>query len=118
MRSMNKENNKVGLEIKRIALSDKAIQFLEIEVTRIKEKGTQYKINESKLASAIIELFALKYYKRDSEEIESKFFNKKIYLRKLIEKSSSEEDLENSLNEFLNKARPKKSKELSSHEKE
>lgn len=115
---MSKEKKKVGLDIKRIALTDGAIQFLEAEVIRIREKGTQYKINESKLASAIIELFSLKYYKRESEEIENKFFDKKIYLRKLIEKSNSEEDLENSLNEFLNKARPKKNKELSGTGKE
>lgn len=104
---MNKENKKVALDGKRIALSCSALSFLELEVRRIKEKGPYYKINESKLASAIIELFNSKYLKKDSKDIEDRFFDKKVYLKMMIEQSNSEEELEKSINQFLKNQKTK-----------
>jgi hypothetical protein len=105
---MSKGKMKTELDGKRIALSSTALELLEVEVKRIKEKGPHFKLNESKLASAIIELFGLKYLNKECEQIEARFFDKKSYLRTLIEKSRSEDDLSNSLNEFIQKTKVKK----------
>lgn len=105
---MSKVKNKTVLDGKRIALSTTALELLEAEVNRIKEKGPHFKLNESKLASAIIELFSSKYLNKECEQIEAKFFDKKTYLRTLIEKSRSEDELSNSLNEFIQKTKVKK----------
>ena len=105
---MSKVKNKTVLDGKRIALSNTALELLEAEVKRIKEKGPHFKLNESKLASTIIELFSSKYLNKECEQIEAKFFDKKTYLRTLIEKSRSEDELSNSLNEFIQKTKVKK----------
>ena len=109
---MSKGKNKTVLDGKRIALSTTALELLEAEVKRIKEKGPHFKLNESKLASAIIELFSAKYLNKECEQIEAKFFDKKTYLRILIEKSRSEDDLSNYLNEFIQKTKVKKERLL------
>jgi hypothetical protein len=109
---MSKGKNKMVLDGKRIALSNAALELLEVEVKRIKEKGPHFKLNESKLASAIIELFSLKYLNKECEQIEAKFFDKKTYLRTLIEKSGSEDELSKSLSEFFNMTKIKKVKIL------
>jgi len=96
---------------KRIALSNAALELLEAEVKRIKEKGPHFKLNESKLASAIIELFSSKYLNKECGEIEARFFDKKTYLRTLIEESRSEDELSNSLNEFIQKTKVKKERQ-------
>lgn len=102
---INKES--VG---KRIAVSSAVLELLEAEVKRIKEKGPHYKLNESKLASAIIELFFAKYLNKECEQVEAVFFDKKIYFKGLIEKSTSEEDLAKSFDKFFNKSKIKKAK--------
>ncbi len=104
---MNKEKTKGGMDGRRIALSNVALKFLDLEVKRIKEKGPYYKINESKLASAIIELFSSKYLKKEFKDIEDRFFDKKIYLKMMIEQSRSEEELESSINNFLKSQKTK-----------
>jgi hypothetical protein len=104
--------NATRLVGKRIALSKEVLETLETEVKRIKGKGPHYKLNESTLASAIIELFCSKYFKKEHEELESKFFDKKVYLKMLIEKSTSEDDLSKSLDEFFHKSNLKKPKHL------
>jgi len=109
---MSKVKNKTVLDGKRIALSNAALESLEAEVKRIKEKGPHFKLNESKLASAIIELFSSKYLNKECEQIEARFFDKKTYLRTLIEKSGSEDELSKSLSEFFNKTKIKKVKIL------
>jgi hypothetical protein len=106
-RHMNKEKKKIALDGKRIALTSSALKILELEVKRIKEKGPYYKLNESKLASAIVELFSSKYLKKECKEIEDKFFDKKLYLKMMIEQSGSEVELENSISNFLKSQKTK-----------
>lgn len=103
--------NKTRLVVKRIALSKMGLEFLGLELKRIRDKGPHYKLNESMLASAIIELFCTKYLKKERENLEDKFFDKKTFLKMLIEKSTSEDDLSKSLNEFFHKANVKKPKQ-------
>lgn len=107
---MSKLKNKMALDGKRIALSTTALDLLESEVKRIKEKGPHFKLNESKLASAIIELFISKYLNKEHEQMEAKFFDRKAYLKTLIESSSSDDELSKSLGEFFNKSKIKKVK--------
>ena len=106
--------NVTRLVVKRIALSKEALEYLETEVKRIKEKGPHFKLNESMLASAIIGLFFSKYSKKECERIEANFFDKKVYLKMLIEKSTSEDDLSKSLDEFFHKPNVKKMKQSAS----
>lgn len=89
-------------------LSSEAYAFLETEVNNLKQKGAHFKLNEAKLASVVIEIFCAKYLDKERKQIEAKFFNKKSYLKMLIEKSGSEEDLSSSLNEFFQKTKKTK----------
>lgn len=93
------------LDGKRILLSTEAYALLDAEVNSLKQKGAHFKLNEAKLASVVIEIFCSKYMDKERKQIEAKFFNKKSYLKMLIEKSESEEDLSSSLNEFLHKTK-------------
>ncbi len=86
-------------------LSSEAYAFLETEVNNLKQKGAHFKLNEAKLASVVIEIFCAKYLDKERKQIEAKFFNKKSYLKMLIEKSGSEEELSSSLNEFFHKTK-------------
>lgn len=104
---MSKTATKDG---KRLALTAKVGAMLEAEVKRIKEMGAYYKVNEAGLANALLEIFCTKYLVKSQSEIEARFFDKKSYLKKLIEKSASEDDLSETLNEFLNKNKVKKLK--------
>jgi hypothetical protein len=109
---MSSEKKVVGTDGKRIALSNLAYEFLEIETKRIKEIGQYFKINESKLASTMIELFISKYLSEEREQIEEKFLDKKLYLKFLIENSKSEEELLKALNAFSKKPKTKQKKML------
>lgn len=107
---MSKIKNKTVLDGKRIALSITALELLENEVRRIKGKGAHFKLNESKLASAIIELFCSNYLNKEHEQIEAMFFDRKTYLKLLIENSSSEDELSKTLRDFYIKTKAKKAK--------
>jgi hypothetical protein len=93
---------------KRLLLSSEAYALLVAEVNKLKQKGAHFKLNEAKLASVVIEIFCTKYLDKERKQIEAKFFNKKSYLKMLIEKSESEEDLSSSLDEFLHKSKKAK----------
>ena len=102
--------NKAAMAGKRLAISSDAYALLEAEVGNLKQKGAHFKLNEAKLASVVIELFCAKYLDKERKQIEAKFFDKKSYLKMLIEKSTSEDDLSHSLSEFFHKARTPKTK--------
>jgi hypothetical protein len=100
---MSKNIKKVVRAVKRIALSNEAMEILEKEIERVKLK-------ESKLASAIIELFCSKYLEKERGKIEEIFIDKKSYLKTLIEQSMSEDELAKTLNDFINKTKMRKAK--------
>ena len=99
---------KVAVDGKRLLLSNEAYALLEAEVSNLKKKGAHFKLNEAKLASVVIEVFCAKYLDKERKQIEAKFFNKKSYLKMLIEKSESEDDLSSSLSEFFHKTKKTK----------
>ncbi len=88
-------------DIKRIAISGPLFSALEKEVSVIKQKGPHYKVNESKLATAIIGRFLEHYLEKDRKWIEGQFFDRKTYLKGLIDKATSEDDLSSSVKEYL-----------------
>lgn len=95
---------------KRLALTAEVGAMLEAEVKRIKEKGAYFKVNEARLANVIIEIFCAKYLVKSQQEIEARFFDKKSYLKKLIDKSTSEDELSESLTKFIHKNKAPKIK--------
>ena len=99
------DENKRNEDGKRIALSTQLFEALEREVAAIKQKGSHLKVNESKLATAMIERFMDRYSTKDRKWIEDKFFDKRTYLKGLIDKSTSEDDLSSSVKEFLHMSR-------------
>ena len=107
VRSDNKNNNG-----KKIILINEVYELIGAEVARLQGKGNHFKVNETKLVNVILELFFSKYLVKERENIEVKFFNKKAYLKMLIDKSATEEDLSNSLNEFIQKTKVKKERQL------
>ena len=92
---------------KRIPLPDEVFTKLSSEVQAIKQKGVHFKVNEAKLTAAIVELFFELHLEKDRTRLEAKFFDKKAYLKTLIEKSGSETDLSALLNEFLGTTKKK-----------
>ncbi len=102
--------DKAALDGKRIALSSEAYTALEVEVDKLKQKGSHFKLNEAKLASVVIEIFCSKYLHKERKQIEARFFDKKSYLKTMIEKAASDDDLSCSLNEFFHKSKTKKIK--------
>ena len=95
-------------ELKRLAVSNEVNASLENEVNRIKSKGDYFRVNESRLANLIIELFFSKYIEKEIKYIEAKFFDRKNYLKYLISKSATEADLEVSIDEYLKRSKSPK----------
>ena len=116
MKFMIKENIKVGIDGidnknkngKKIILTNEVYELVGAEVAQLREKGNHFKVNETKLVNVLLELFFAKYLVKEREILEGKFFNKKAYLKMLIDKSATEDDLSNSLNEFIQKTKVKK----------
>ncbi|MCB9085776.1 MAG: hypothetical protein H6624_15620 [Bdellovibrionaceae bacterium] len=87
--------------VRRIAVSEAIFCQLETEVNRIKSSGTHFKVNESKLAAVIIKRFFKIYLEKDRSLLEKEFFDKKSYLEQLLKQSNSDEELQQSLGQFL-----------------
>lgn len=103
-------NPKQQQDGKRIILTQEVYTALESVVSGLKAKGDYFKVNEARLANVIIEIFCAKYLIKEQKKIEAQFFDKKSYLKTLIENSASEDDLSTSLSEFMQKSKIKKVK--------
>ena len=103
------KKSEVNSEIaaRRIALSTAAYDLLSKEVDAIRRKGIHFKVNENKLANAIIECFFTRYLEKERKQIEELFFDKRMYLKSLIEKATSEEDLSAHLKRYLQPSKRK-----------
>lgn len=108
-------NSKIG---RRVGLNLKASSLLENSVKEIKQDKKFIKINESKLASEIIIRFFERYYKKDKDILVKLFFDKKSYLKNIIQNSNSDEELLSSVSQYLNgtKKRGRKKKEVNNLE--
>ena len=93
---------------RRIVLPNRVYDLLSNGAKDLKEKGVHFKVNEAKLGAAIIEIFFEKYWGKDRDQIEKMFFDKRTYLKTLIEKSNSEEDLSTSIIEYLQLSKGKR----------
>ena len=95
-------------EPKRLAITNDAMTLLNSEVGRIRQAGEQYKVNESKLVNAIVERYFNRYIEKDRAWLEKKFFDKRTYLRSLIDSSASDEVLASSIKEFVKTSKSKR----------
>ncbi len=93
---------------RRIALSPALLSRLESEVSRIRGLGSHYRVNESKLASAILSIFFDRYLEKDRETLDSRFVDRKAYLKQIVREASSEEELAIRLNEYLQTSNSKR----------
>ena len=99
---------------RRILIDEEVYSELSTAVLEIKNTQDYSKINESKLGAEILKRFFRKYYSKDKKTLSKKFFNKKAFLRNLIQNSSSDDELIRSFEKHLKKPRkkPMKEKEL------
>ena len=93
---------------RRIGLSPQATKFLEDTVKDMKQDNDFIKINEAKLASEIITRYFEKYFSKEKEQLEKIFFDKKLYLKKIIQNSNSDEELLESVSKYLIGTKKKK----------
>ena len=77
----------------RISVPAQTFSRLSEEVQKIRAKGSHYKLNEGRLAAAIIDKFFERYIEKDRDRLLEKFLDKKSYLKSLITNSASEEEL-------------------------
>lgn len=70
-------------------------------VAEIKESQAYSKINEGTLASEIINHFFRRYYSKDKKFLSKKFFNKRAFLKNLIQGQKSDEELIKSFERHL-----------------
>lgn len=95
---------------RRIGLDRDSSLSLENTVKELRESKNYIKINESKLASKIIKVFYKKYYDKHKDEIESEFFDQKMYLKEIIRKSESNEELMASMSSFVEQKKRRRKK--------
>ena len=96
---------------RRILIDEQTYENLSCAVIEIKNLQEYSKINEGKLAVEILNLFFKKYYLKDKNILAKKFFNKRTFLRSLLQKSKSDEDILKSLDKYMKKSPKKQVKE-------
>ncbi len=86
---------------KRVLLDERATALVGRVIQELRTKHC--KVNPSGLTSAVLALFFEKYYDKDKAELEKIFFDEKRYLRSVIQDSSNQEELAESIKEYLKK---------------
>ncbi len=84
----------------RILLNEKSSGFLAQLIERLKEDSC--KTDTSKVVNSILRIFFQKYEHLEREHLVHEFFDKKSYLKKIIQ-SVSDEELDNSIETYLGK---------------
>ena len=93
---------------KRLLIDESALESLCSAVSEIKYSQEYSKINEGRLASEILNHFFRRYYLKDKNLLSKRFFNKRAFLKNLIQKTDSDEEI---LESFQKHLRVKKKKE-------
>ncbi len=94
---------------KRILLDIDTVNLINEKIKELKDKSC--KLNPSLFSSEIIKIFFAKYYQKEIDSIEKKFFDERAYLKTLLRDSNgSKEDLSKSIELLLKKVKssPKK----------
>jgi hypothetical protein len=101
---MGSDNIK-GNHVRRVLLAqDQAVLIAGL----LKKLRDDYcKVDTSKLVNEILTIFFSKYFSNEYGAVKDKFFNKKSYLKGLIQ-SSEIEDLDQSIKEYLGQASKRK----------
>ncbi|MBX9767547.1 MAG: hypothetical protein K2X47_09785 [Bdellovibrionales bacterium] len=90
---------------KRIVLPPQTFNLLTEEVHKIRQRGDNFKVNESKLAVAVLDLFFARLIEKQRDRLALIFFDKKSHLKKLIEEAKDEEELSSSVSAYLKLSR-------------
>ncbi len=88
--------------VRRIVLEQKQASLVTDLVTRLREGSCR--TDSSKVVNQIIAIFFQKYAEREYDSIAEMFFDKRSYLRSLIN-TAPIEDIDKSIKEYLNKGR-------------
>lgn len=94
---------------RRVLLTELSTRLLEKEVKNFKEKSCR--INLSQLVNEIIENCLEKSIKIISEEIESKYLDRKMYAKRLLE-ADTEESFQQALGDLKKKFKLRRKKEV------
>ncbi|MCB9092885.1 MAG: hypothetical protein H6621_00125 [Halobacteriovoraceae bacterium] len=86
---------------KRVLLDERATALVSTTVQELRSRHC--KVNPSTLAAASLVIFFEKYYEREKSELEKIFFDEKRFLRSAIQGSSNQEELAESIKEYLKK---------------
>ena len=95
------------MEGRRIAVTTEVFSRLTEEAEGIRKNGKHFKVNEAKLATAIINIFFKRYLEKERERLKNLFLDKKVFLKSLIEKSGSEDELNSSISTYLRASKSK-----------
>lgn len=89
----------------RVLLEKEQATFVGDLVAKL--KGNYCKVDSSKLVNQIVEIFFHKYATQEHDCIAAKFFDKRSYLRNLIN-TTELEDIDSSIKAYLGKGRTAK----------
>lgn len=91
--------------VKRVLLTDKQAKQVSDLLSRLRDNSCR--ADTSKIVNEILSLFFKKHEATDFKLLKDRFFDKKNYLKQLINSSSSE-DIDESIKQYLSKTKPTK----------
>ncbi len=106
-----------ALKSGRISLDEKAVEVINQIFRALKEESSYLKVSPSKLVSQIVCCFEEKYFEREKKELLSRLFDKRGYIKHLLQTADSPEELVARVAELHGK-RDKSSKKRSSKSSE
>lgn len=90
-------------EGRRVLLDDKAVK--QVSQLSLKLKHHHCKATHSQIVSRVVSLFLDRYLEKEWKSLEKGFFDKKTYLKAMLDSSNSEEELTSSVKTFLKKVK-------------
>ena len=89
--------------VKRILMEDKQANAIMDLMNKMRKDSC--KLDASKIVNEILDLFFRKYEATEFRSLKEKFFDKKSFLKNLINNSSSD-DIDESIKQYLSQTRP------------
>ncbi|MCB0368315.1 MAG: hypothetical protein KDD45_02460 [Bdellovibrionales bacterium] len=104
--TMSNQKESKGREmVKRILLTDQQAKQVSDLLCRL--RADSCRVDTSKIVNEILSLFFNKYEELEFQFLKGQFFDKKSYLKKLIQSASSE-NIDESIMQYINKSVPTK----------
>ena len=101
----NQKESKGREMVKRILLTD--LQAKQVSDLLCRLRADSCRVDTSKIVNEILSLFFNKYEELEFQFLKGQFFDKKSYLKKLIQSASSE-NIDESIMQYINKSVPTK----------